>query len=303
VSNGGDVAVPLGATSVSGSKFVVATDTCAGTTLDPAEVCAIALDFSPGGSADYSESLSLVRTDAPTPLSVALTGRGVAPAQLQADPLALAFGDVLIDATLRRTVQVSNSGGVAAPLGATSVTGSGFVVATDTCAGTTLDPAEVCAIALDFTPVAGTGYSGNLSLARSDGPAPLEIALSGRGVAPAQLQVDPGALAFGDVQVGDTLQRTLQVSNGGGIGLALGAVGVSGAGFALANENCSGATLAPAQACQIAVDFTPLAASAHGGAVSVPRATEAGASVVLSGTGQPVEPVGEHIFGSGFEGP
>jgi hypothetical protein len=301
VTNSGGVATLLGTTSVVGSGFVVATDTCAGTTLDPAETCAIALDFRPAASTAYSASLSLARSDGAA-LEVGLSGRGVAPAQLQADPPALAFGDVAIAATLRRTVQVTNTGGVAALLGATGVAGSGFLVATDTCAGTTLDPAEVCAIALDFTPAAGADYSGTLSLARSDGAA-LDVGLGGRGVAPAQLQVDPLELAFGDVEVGSTLRRSLQVSNPGGVDLALGAAGVVGTGYALATDGCSGTTLAPAQACQIAVDFTPLAAAAYDGTLSVARAAGAGASVALSGVGLPAPPQGDHVFGSGFEGP
>ena len=75
-------------------------------------------------------------------------------------------------------------------------------------------------------------------------------------VAPA----DNLVVAFGDVTTTITDSESVTVTNSGGVPLALGTVGlvaVLDPPFAVATDNCSGATLLPSTSCTIGVTFTP----------------------------------------------
>jgi hypothetical protein len=73
-------------------------------------------------------------------------------------------------------------------------------------------------------------------------------------------QVSTGALDFGAVRNRGTVDRTITITNDGTEPLAItpnGIAGANAADFALVTSTCSGAGLAPAEACTITVRFRP----------------------------------------------
>jgi len=94
---------------------------------------------------------------------------------------------------------------------------------------------------------------------------------------------------------------TVTVTNDGTADLNVGTLGITG-DFALANDNCSGQTVAPSATCAFDVTFTPSSVGAKSGSVSIPNdASGSPHSVSLSGTGiQPAVSLSaaSHDFGN-----
>lgn len=102
---------------------------------------------------------------------------------------------------------------------------------------------------------------------------------------------DDRQVPFGQVTEGLTsAPQTITVTNTGDAELVIDLVTALGLPFALATENCSGATLEPAEFCTLTVDFTPASSGNFTDnldiASNVPTVT-----VSVSGTGTPI-PVG-----------
>ena len=104
---------------------------------------------------------------------------------------------------------------------------------------------------------------------------------------PSQSSVD-----FGAPLVGTPATQTITVTSngvpdpGGASNLALGAVGVSGAGFAVAGDTCSGQVLPSGQSCAVTMQFVPGGVAAQAGSLVVPsNATGGATTIALAGAG------------------
>jgi hypothetical protein len=104
---------------------------------------------------------------------------------------------------------------------------------------------------------------------------------------PSQSSVD-----FGAPLIGTPTTQTITVTSngvpdaGGASNLALGAVAVSGAGFAVAGDTCSGQVLPSGQSCAVTVQFVPGAVDAQAGSLVVPSNAAGGATTIaLAGAG------------------
>jgi hypothetical protein len=146
-------------------------------------------------------------------------------------------------------------------------------------------PSTIAHPALDFfgNPRPEAGSAANFDVGA--------IEFQGAGGSLAVASVTGGPLAFGNVVVGTTPSptQTLTLHNTGGVALTGITVGAFPAGFSRptgpAGGTC-GATLAANSTCTIVVAFTPTAAQAYGGTVSITASVAVtGSPVTLSGTG------------------
>ncbi len=135
----------------------------------------------------------------------------------------------------------------------------------------------------------GQGGNSSLVIATLNSGRP-EIAVTD-SVAPA----DDLQVPFGNVTELASATQTVTVTNTGGANLLLGAVGLANplaAPFALANDNCTGATVLPAASCTFNVTFSPGSVGAFSDSVDIPSndADEPSVTVSVSGSGtaQPV---------------
>lgn len=71
------------------------------------------------------------------------------------------------------------------------------------------------------------------------------------------IDANPAMVDFGSVELGDSDSRTITVSNLGGSDLAIASVGGLAPPFSILADTCSGATLAPTEACVVDVGFAP----------------------------------------------
>lgn len=251
--------------------------------LAPGGSTAFTVLFTPSIEATVSDTLTIVSDAATSPTTVALTGTGVAPA-IAVDPPALSFGDVRVGTTVTRTVTVSNPG--TDTLTISSITADGAFAAA-TAAPLLVAPGDTAAIDVDFTPPAVGAATGTLTIVSDASAQPTTIALDGAGIAPA-IAIDPPAVAFGDVRVGETAPATVTVSNPGTATLTISALAVSGAPFAIADA--APIVIAPGSLAKLTVQFAPTSAGPFAGTLEIASdATPNPITVALTGTG--VEPL------------
>ncbi|MBB6037073.1 choice-of-anchor D domain-containing protein [Phytomonospora endophytica] len=181
------------------------------------------------------------------------------------------FNNVRINRTGTFAIQLNDPG--AASFTNVTATGIGFTEPIYSCLGS------------GFTITQGGGNSGwNTKLPNTYcGPFPPPN-YGGTTPTGPRIAVSPGALAFGDQQVGTTgAARAVTISNPGDATANISSVSVSG-DYAR-TTNC-GATLAPGASCTANVTFTPTAAGSRTGALSVSsNATGSPHTVSLSGNG------------------
>jgi hypothetical protein len=91
------------------------------------------------------------------------------------------------------------------------------------------------------------------------------------------------------VDSGPSANRTYTVTSTGADPLILGQAAFSGADagqFAIASDSCSGATLAQAQTCTVAVNFTPTLTGARSTALEIPSNATTITTAAIAGTGR-----------------
>jgi hypothetical protein len=155
-------------------------------TLAPAATCTISVRFLPVKAGAVSGKVTVSVAAPGSPMSVALSGTGVAP--ITVSPVAgLAFGQVDRGANKSMTLTVTNPAGnpVLASLSA-GLSGSGdFSIASGTC-GASL-AAGSCTITVIFAPpsgeYAGTGDIGSLTISGSQSPVAQSITVPLTGIA------------------------------------------------------------------------------------------------------------------------
>ena len=197
-------------------------------------------------------------------------------------PSAVAFGPVAIFTTSPpKTILVKSTG--TAPFDLASLTDSatcdgnpicnsgGFVCST-TCAPGSYAPGSSCSITASFAPTfIGTGQSTPIYVCDSSGNSKLAL-LTGDGVVPAPIQIQPPAWDFGTVVIGqDSLDQVFAVENPGAVPVAIGSVSTVG-DFVLTSTTCA-SEIAAASQCTANVHFTPSQAGARTGTLVVPYTT------------------------------
>ena len=199
----GERPVELGELTLTGAApeaFEIAADGCSGTSLAPGRTCTVVLRFTPRRAAAVRATLEVPAEASNGPLSVPLSGEGVAPEPVL-DRRRVEFAPAPVGSPSRpEVVTLSNRGGAPLEVAGMALVGAAaddFGLAGDRCTGESLDPAEECTVRVELTP--GTEGERRATLrfrlrgAAPDAP-PVEVALGGIGVA-APAAERPGAAA------------------------------------------------------------------------------------------------------------
>lgn len=141
-----------------------------------------------------------------------------------------------------------------------------LVTQSTTCVGAVLAPAASCDITLSFTPAAAGPRAASLGITSNPGGS-TRVALVGEGLV-GQLHLDPTTLDFAVVKLGSTATATIAVVNDSMVDAPLGAIAVTGGGFAMTGSTCS-TTLPAGDTCSIDVTFTPSTVGAANGMLVV----------------------------------
>jgi RHS repeat-associated protein len=268
VTNTGSLATGAVAAAVNGAQFELAFNGCAGVVLAPGASCTLKVDYAPTAAGPATGTVQVSASPGGSS-SATVTGAGLAPGKLTVSPGDVSFGDVTVGSdSAPRTFTVSNAGGQ--PTGAVtpSLTGADFAIASTTCSGA-LAPGASCSVAVRFSPTTAGAASGGLAVAASPGGTS-GASLSGNGIAPAHLVLNPTSADFGDVPVASTSAVTpLVVTNDGGRPSGTVAASISGAGFWIQTDGCSGSPVAPGASCEVDVAFTPDVAGLASGSFKI----------------------------------
>jgi hypothetical protein len=219
-------------------------------------------------------------------------GTGSGPATDTLSATTLAFPDTDSgQLSTAQTVTLTNSGSV--PLTSIAVSVSGEFQQTNFCTAN-LAANSSCTISVQFAPTSTGLQNGTLSISDITRMKPQTVALSGTGVAPPALGVNPTSLTFSGQTVGQqSSAQTVTISNIGGAplaGVGFQITGTSASSFAYEASTC-GATLSNVSgqnSCTVGVVFTPEAAGGVTASLVVSSSTAgvAAVSVPLNGTGQ-----------------
>lgn len=289
VSNTGGAPITQVSFSITGSaaaSFAVSATTCEAV-LNKGASCTAQVKFTPaetgGNQATLAVSSSTVGVAEAT---VALSGVGLPPPELEVSPTSLNFETELVGKrTAAESMTVANVGGAA--LNDMRLFASGdFAFSAGNC-GTRLAVGAKCIASIRFAPAATGVRAGVFTISSASGAAlPATIILEGFGIGPATILTSAGELDFGSVPAGQTSPaKTLTITDQGTTALSGLNLTATGA-FALKQEKC-GRYLPANKNCSVQVVFTPSAVGAQTGTLTVSSSTKwaSPAIVVLAGIG------------------
>lgn len=270
--------------SVSG-PFSVSTD-CT-TQLIGGSGCPIYVRFIP--TAQGTQTGVLTVSDAIRTQTVSLSGKGLLPPVLAANPTSLSFGGQVISGnSAPLSVTFSNTGGATLAGLGFQITGpdsSAFTATPGTCS-TSLFAGASCAAQVVFRPSSASAASATLTASSSTaGVSPVSVTLTGTGLTAAALGVSPAQLTFAAQPAGTTsAPQTVTVTNNGGSSAAGLVLSVSGP-FSLAQNGCA-STLSASASCTAGVVFAPTQNGAASGTLTVhAQGISPDATIALVGTG------------------
>ncbi len=241
--------------------------------------CTINAVFAPTTTGAATGTIAISYTGFGSPLSVSLTGTGIAPLAL--NPTSQAFGNVALGTTsATRAFVLTNRGTTAQPL---TITLASPFTQTNTC-GSSLAGGASCTINVAFAPTTAAAVSGTVSVTYPGLATPVTGAVTGTGIAP--VTINPVSLAFNTTQrVGvATAAQTVTIRNRATTALAIQSIVTSPADYTQTN-NC-GASLAANASCTVNVIFNPHVTGSIPGTLTISdSALGSPQTVALTGAG------------------
>lgn len=287
VSNTGNAALTISAIAVTGD-YARSGGTCASSVAAAAN-CTIMVTFKPTVAGARAGTVTITDNAGGSPRYISLTGTGTAiptPAATLT-PAKLTFANQTVNTTSAAQVATLKNTSAAAVLNISGITFGGVNSAefskTTTC-GATLAAGASCTVSITFKPTAASLRNATLDVASNSGA--LSTALEGTGIAVAapDVSLTPTSLAFGSQTVGvKSAVKTVTLSNSGNATLNIASIVASGD---FQQTNACGAQLNVGANCLISVTFTPTAAGARTGNVTITTdAAVTADTIALSGTG------------------
>ena len=242
--------------------------------------------FAPQASGTVNGSVTVVSDAINSPLSLAISGAGLAPGSLAANPPSISFSNVQVGNNQSVSETLTNSSGSSVTITQAAPTGSGFSVS-GLNLPVTLAAGQGTTFNVVFTPQSAGNVSGNLTVLSNASNPTLIVPLSGSAVEPGTLTPNPSSISFGSVQVGNNKSVTETVTNTGGSDVTISQAKATGTGFSI-NGISPPLTLTVGQSVTFNVVFTPLSAGSDSGNVAIiSDASNPTLNISLSGTGTP----------------
>jgi ASPM-SPD-2-Hydin domain-containing protein/HYDIN/CFA65/VesB family protein/centrosomal CEP192-like protein len=283
LTNTGTTAVQISSVVATGTGFSVNGLTTP-ITVNAAASATLNVVFAPTTAGSVSGSVTVTSNAGNSPLSVPITGAGIAPA-INLTPSSANFGSVAVGSTNSQTIRISNTGNVVLTISQASVTGSGFSTA-----GLTLplsiNPGQSSTFNAQYQPSAVGSASGSITIVSNAPTSPRVVALTGTGVAATQiLSLSTNTVSFGNVDTGTTSTQTVTVTNTGNSNVQISQIAASGTGYMLSGASAP-VTLTPSQILTFSIIFSPTVAGSASGSVAITsNATGSPSAISLSGSG------------------
>ncbi|MBE0540964.1 MAG: choice-of-anchor D domain-containing protein [Verrucomicrobia bacterium] len=239
----------------------------------------VTVTFSPnGGIGPYGGTVTVNsdKTSGANTIVASGTG-GLTPTKIISLSGDLTFGNVAVGSSSQRTLTIANNGNSTLTVSSISYP-SGF---SGSWSGT-IAVGNSQNVTVTFSPSAATSYGGNLTVNSDKTSGTSTRAVSGTGTAsPTRIISLSGSLAFGDVTVGSSAQRTLTIANNGNSTMTVNSISYP-SGFSGAWSG----TITAGGSQNVTVTFSPSAATSYGGTVTVNANQTSGVNTIAaSGTG------------------
>lgn len=171
--------------------------------------CTLSVSFNPTSRMAYASSIGIEYSSnqqARPNVTIALSGSGVNPAQINLSAVSHDFGSVPAFKPNSKAITLTNAGEVAvSSLSALALTDSTNFSASFQSTCGTLAPNASCTLNLGFTPRSAAAMSSTVSFSYSNGreTVPLSVALTGTGTAPAVMSLNgSNVIDFGNIMIG-----------------------------------------------------------------------------------------------------
>jgi Abnormal spindle-like microcephaly-assoc'd, ASPM-SPD-2-Hydin len=284
VTSSGTAALTINSATLSGTGFKMSGATFP-VTLNPGQTVSFQVSFAPTTAGSATGTITLSSNSASgTTSTVSLTGTGVS-SQLTVSASSLAFGNVVLNSTLSKTLTLTSSGTAAVTVNSATVSGAGFTISGATFPAT-LNPGASISLQVNFNPTVAGSASGSITISSTSGTAATTtVSLSGVGTVP-QLGVSSTSLAFGSVTLNTTSTQTLTLTSSGTAAVTVNSATLSGTGFTMSGAAFP-ATLNPGASISLQVNFSPTVAGSASGSITISSNSNTGgtATVSLSGSG------------------
>jgi centrosomal CEP192-like protein/HYDIN/CFA65/VesB family protein/ASPM-SPD-2-Hydin domain-containing protein len=253
LTNSGGSSLTISQANVTGTGMSVAGLTLP-MTLNAGQSISFNVLFSPQSSGSVSGNLGLTSNASNSTLNISLSGTGVAPGLVAANPTSQSFGNVATGSTKTLSQTLTNSGGSALTISQITPGGSGFSFSGIN-PPVTLNAGQSYTFNVTFTPTAGGSANGTLAVASNGSNPNLSVSLSGTGVAPGQLGVGPSSINFGNVTVGSSSVQSGTVT-ASGASVTVASASINSTEFALSGISLP-ITLAAGNSASFTVTFRP----------------------------------------------
>ena len=240
--------------------------------------------FAPQASGTVNGSVAIVSDAINSPFNLALSGDGLAPGSLSANPPSVNFSNVVVGDNQSVLETLTNSSGSSVTITQAVATGTGFSIS-GLNLPITLAGGQSTTFNVVFTPQSAGSVSGNLAVTSNASNPTLNIPLAGTAVLPGTLSPTKASINFGNVQVGHNKSLTETITNTGGVDVNISQAKVTGTGFSV-NGISPPLTLTPGQSVTFNVVFTPQSAGSVSGNLAIKSdASNPTLNVPLAGVG------------------
>lgn len=270
---------PLSISSIAASNEFTQTNNC-GNSLIVNGSCTINVTFTPAGANTRTGTITISDNAQNSPQTISLSGTGLGAVATVA-PSSLTFASQAVGTTsAAQSFTLTNTGN--ADLLITSIASNSSQFGESNNCASTMTATSSCTISVTYSPTVGGAVSGAIIINTSNDGSP-SVSLTGSGTGPVS-SVSPTSLNFGSVSLNTaSATQTITLSSTGTTDLTVGTIAISG-DYAQTN-NCP-ASLATGSNCTINVTFTPVAAGARTGTLTIPdNGASGGHSVALAGVG------------------
>jgi Cep192 domain 4/Abnormal spindle-like microcephaly-assoc'd, ASPM-SPD-2-Hydin len=282
-SNSGNASLTISAAQASAPQFSLSAPALP-LTIAAGQSATLSMTFTPSAAENVTGTISIASSASNDSVSIALSGTGVSPGSLTANPASLAFGSVAVGLSQQESATLTNTGGTSVTVSQAVIAGAGFTLS-GLALPVTIPAGQNTNFTVTFAPQSAASVSGSLSIT-SNAPNPtLTVPLSGTGSTSAgSLSPNPSSLSFGSVQVGDSQTLSEVLSNTGGSNVVISQDTISGSGFSVSGFTTP-LTLAPGQQYTFSAIFAPQSGGSATGNIAISsNASNPNVTISLSGT-------------------
>jgi Abnormal spindle-like microcephaly-assoc'd, ASPM-SPD-2-Hydin/Protein of unknown function (DUF1573) len=181
VSNSGTASLTVTEATLSGAQFSL-TGVSLPMTIGAGQQATVTIGFSPTSAGNASGSISITSNASSTPLTVSLSGTGVAATHLLgASTTSLNFGNVDDGTPSSQNVTLTNNGNSSVTISGVTTAGAGFSGG-GVSAGTILTANQTATLTVTFDPSSPGAASGTVTVASNATNSPISVSVSGTGV-------------------------------------------------------------------------------------------------------------------------